>query len=186
VEGMMDKLIFRPRITDIYGIQKSQAEIDFAIQFLEEDIPLYLDPFLLWKSPSQQDQALHTSITNSFNHLATLTKKGRTNDAIRIMMEISECSEVGLGVSKTRTGKKIGTAMAKKILDLFTSIPLYNSSGFTHFETIQLYVDGISKDRVSDFSCNFLKSFLIDYTIDQCNRFGIKLEKVALPSVYNY
>jgi hypothetical protein len=44
----------------------AQAELDFAIPFFDEDIPLYLDPFLLWRSPSQQDQALHTSLINAF------------------------------------------------------------------------------------------------------------------------
>ena len=52
--------LIRPRLTDHYGIHKSQAELDFAIQFFNEDIPLYVDPFLLWKSPSLQDQSLHT------------------------------------------------------------------------------------------------------------------------------
>ena len=61
--------LIRPRLTDFHGIHKSQSDIDFAIQLFDEDIPLYVDPFLLWKSPSQQDQALHTAITNSFNHL---------------------------------------------------------------------------------------------------------------------
>lgn len=67
--------IIRPRLTDHYGIHKSQSSLDFAIQFFDEDIPLYVDPFLLWKSPSQQDQALHTVITNSFNYLNYLIKK---------------------------------------------------------------------------------------------------------------
>jgi len=47
--------MINPRITDYHGIYKCQAEIDFAIQSFDEDIPLYLDPFLLWKSPSLQD-----------------------------------------------------------------------------------------------------------------------------------
>lgn len=69
--------IFRPRLTDHFGIHKPQAELDFAIQFFffDEDIPLYVDPFLLWKSPSMQDQSLHTAITNSFNYLNFLLKK---------------------------------------------------------------------------------------------------------------
>ena len=41
--------LIRPRLTDYYGISLAQAELDFAIPFLNEDIPLYVDPFLLWK-----------------------------------------------------------------------------------------------------------------------------------------
>jgi hypothetical protein len=44
---------------------------------LDEDIPLYLDPFFLWKSPSLQDKSLHTSLINCFNHFGYLVKKGK-------------------------------------------------------------------------------------------------------------
>ena len=178
--------LFRPRLTDHYGIHKSQSDLDFAIQFFDEDIPLYVDPFLLWKSPSLQDQSLHTAITNSFNHLNFLLKKGREDEALNILINISECSEVGLGVSKTRKGVKIGREQAHQILSLFKDIPEYSQYGFTHFELIQLYVSGIAKDRISDIACNYIKSFLIDYTIEQCEIYSIPTEGVILDLLYNY
>ncbi|EPO1635126.1 hypothetical protein ACT6N9_003014 [Salmonella enterica subsp. enterica serovar Bareilly] len=178
--------LFRPRITDHYGIHKSQADLDFAIQFFDEDIPLYVDPFLLWKSPSLQDQALHTAITNSFNHLNYLMKKRREEEAADTLINLSECSEIGLGVSKSRRGVKIGLKQANEILRLFNDVPEYSQFGFTHFEVIQLYVSGISKDRVSDIACNYIKSFLIDYTIEQSEINGIPMERVILDAVYNY
>ncbi|EBY0907062.1 hypothetical protein DUV42_12650 [Salmonella enterica subsp. enterica serovar Richmond] len=178
--------LFRPRITDHYGIHKSQADLDFAIQFFDEDIPLYVDPFLLWKSPSLQDQALHTAITNSFNHLNYLMKKRREEEAADTLINLSECSEIGLGVSKSRRGVKIGLKQANEIFRLFNDVPEYSQFGFTHFEVIQLYVSGISKDRVSDIACNYIKSFLIDYTIEQSEINGIPMEGVILDAVYNY
>ena len=176
--------LIRPRLTDHHGIHKGQADLDFAIQLFDEDIPLYIDPFLLWNSPSQQDQALHTAITNSFNHLNFLSKKGKKDQALEGLINLSECSEVGLGVSKTRKGTKIGKNQALEILNLFSDIPEYSQFGFTHFEIIQLYIQGISKDRISDFSCNYIKSFLIDYTTEQCEINGIPMEGVILDSVY--
>ena len=152
--------LVRPRLTDHHGISVAQTEVDFAIPFLDEDIPLYLDPFLLWRSPSQQDQSLHTSLITCFNHLGSLMQKGRKAEAVDNLIVASECTEVGFGVSVNRRGKRIGAATANEILDLFSCVPKYWRSGFTHFEEIQLYVDGISKDRISDLSCNFLKSFL--------------------------
>lgn len=177
--------IIRPRITDFHEIYKPQSELDFAIQFFDEDIPLYIDPFLLWKSPSQQDQALHTTIINSFNYLNFLLKKGKKNEAIVNLINLSECSEVGLGVSKSRKGLKIGENQAAEILSLFENINEYSQFGFTHFEVIQLYIQGISKDRISDIACNFIKSFLIDYTIQQCEEYKIPVEGVILDHLYN-
>jgi len=150
--------IVRPRLTDYYGVPLSQAEADFAIPFLDEDIPLYLDPFLLWRSPSQQDNALHTAIINSFNHLGYLHKQGRKSEAVAILTALTECDEVGFGTSHTREGRRIGAATAEEVLELFRLVPEYERRGFVHFEEIQFFVDHISRDRISDIACNLLKS----------------------------
>lgn len=178
--------LIRPRLTDYHGISRAQADVDFAIPFLDEDIPLYVDPFLLWKSPSQQDQALHTSVVNSFNHLNVLMKKGLHAEAREKLIIASECSEVGLGQSKKRRGNRIGPNTADEILALFSEIQEYGRDGFTHFEEIQFYVKDISNDRVSDICCSFVKSFLVDYTIQECEELGIPRQDVALETLYNY
>jgi hypothetical protein len=177
--------IIRPRFNDFYNIPLTQEEVDFAIPFLDEDIPLYLDPFLLWKSPSMQDNSLHLSITNSFNYLGFLAKKGNEKEAIEILIRASECNEVGFGNSKTKVGKRIGNNLAKSVTDLFSSIPQISKSGFIHFEEIQLLVDNFSKDRVSDIACNFIQSFLVDYTIEQCEKYNIPIEKTVLENLYD-
>jgi hypothetical protein len=179
-------VLIRPRLNDFYILPLTQEEVDFAIPFLDEDIPLCVDPFLLWKSPSLQDNSLHTAVTNSFNHLGHLYNKGKEKDAINILMKASECYEVGLGDSRTRIGKPFGKKLANNILSLFKDIPQIYKSGFTHFEEIQLLVDNVSRDRVSDIACTFIKSFLIDFTIEQCEKYDIPLERTKLDTVYDY
>ncbi len=178
-------VLIRPRLNDFYDLPFTQEEVDFAIPFLDEDIPLCADPFLLWKSPSLQDNSLHTAVTNSFNHLGYLFNKGQEKDAVNILIKTSECYEVGLGVSKTRIGKPFGKKLAYNILSLYKDIPQVNKSGFTHFEEIQLFVDNVSRDRISDITCSFIKSFLIDFTIEQCQKHNIPSEKTKL-DLYDY
>ncbi len=175
----------RPRLTEFHGIYRTQTELDFAIPLLDEDIPLYVDPFLLWKSPSYQDRSLHASILNSFNHLGYLAKIGKDEQAITQLVIGSECDEVGLGLSAKRKGVRIGRSQAAEILELFRRVPEYDRRGFTHFEEIQFFVDGISKDRISDFACSFMKSFLIDFTIDQCESLGIPMADCTINYVYD-
>ena len=177
--------MIRPRLTDHYGVYKVQAELDFAIPFLSEDIPLYVDPFLLWRSPSFQDKALHGAVLNAFNHLGYLARMGNQDAAVDQLIIASECDEVGLGHSGTRRGARIGRRTAEGIMELFKAIPQYEKNGFTHFEEIQFYVEGVSRDRVSDIACSFLKSFLVDYTIDQCETIGVPLKLVELPHMYD-
>lgn len=179
-------LLISPRLTDFYGILKPQAELAFAIPHFNEDIPLYVDPFLLWASPSQPDQMAHTGIINAFNHLGYTYTKGNPEAAIDALIRASECDEVGLGGSAKRKGKRIGRAKAVEILELFKRIPQYQTNGFRHFEEIQFFVDGISKDRISDIACNFLKSFLIDFTIQECERLGIPRKGAKISDLYDY
>ena len=172
----MKELSFvRPRLIDHFNIPISQEDAAFAIPFLDEDIPLFLDPFLLWKSPSQQDNALHAILINSFNHLGALANKGELSTARSMLINLSECDEVGLGMSKTKKGLRISEKTANEVLDLFRYIPQVKNSGFTHFEEVQLYVANISKDRISDIACNLLKSFLIDFTQNECRKYGIPM-----------
>ncbi len=129
---------------------------------------------------------LHTGLVNAFNHLGYLASQGRLAEATETLVIASECEEVGLGTSLTRKGKRIGRDKAKEILDLFQIIPQYQQNGFRHFEEIQFFVEGISKDRISDISCNFLKSFLIDFTIDQCEKHGIPTQPCQVKYIYDY
>lgn len=178
-------MLIRPRLTDYHSVTLAQEDADFAIPFFDEDIPLYVDPFLLWRSPSMQDNALHDVIIHGLNHVGKLALDGNLESAIDLLVQASECDEVGLGSSQSRKGKKIGRTKAEEILSLFKRIPQYRANGFRHIEELQFFVEGISKDRISDFACTFLKSFLIDFTIDQCNRLGIPIADCTLNSVWD-
>ena len=178
-------MLIRPRFTEYHNIFIPQAELDFAIPFLDEDIPLYLDPFLLWRSPSFQDKGLHQLIVGAFNNLGKLVRTGQQTAAARQLIAASECNEVGLGTSAKKKGVRLGKAKADEVLELFERIPYYRNNGFRHFEEIQLFVDGIGKDRISDIACNFMKSFLLDYTYQECTQLGIPTSRVKVDDIYD-
>lgn len=176
-------VLINPRLTDYHGISVAQEEVDFAIPFFDSDIPLYVDPFLLWKSPSQMDKALHQSLVHGFNSIITSSLKDESS-AVANLVSASECHEIGLGSSGSRRGKEISKRLAEKIIHLCDTVPQIRSKGITHLEELQLLVDGIGKDRTSDFACSFLKSFLIDFTMDQCERLNIPTQDVTVDNVY--
>lgn len=176
--------LIRPRLTDCYGIYMAQEYLDFVIPILDEDLPFYIDPFLLWKSPSQQDNSLHKMVVDTINSLGKLHLDGDTR-AIQYLVEFSECDEAGLGYSGSRQGQRISGNKAQEILDLYKRIPQINQYGLAHFEVIQLFIDQISKDRISDITCNIIKSFLIDYSIEQSDRIGIPLFDVEIQNVFD-
>ena len=77
-----------PRFTEFHNVFIPQAELHFAIPFLDEDLPLYVDPFLLWRSPSLQDKGLHQVILEAFNNLGALSKKDRQEQAIQQLISL--------------------------------------------------------------------------------------------------
>ncbi len=176
--------LVRPRLNDYFDIEITQATSDFAIPFLDDDLPLYVDPFLLWKSPSQAENGLHLSLINSFNYLGYLAAHEKTEEAKNTLIRFSECNEVGLGHSGNRKGHLIGDKLAEKILTTFLEIPQITKQGFKHFEELQLFIDNFSIDRISDISCNLIKSHLIDYTIDQCEKNNIPTHDFII-EIYN-
>lgn len=178
-------MIIRPRINDYYGIPLLQDDVDFAIPFLDKDIPLYVDPFLMWKSPSQMDNGLHACIVDSFNQLGYLVNHNREDEATDILVQASECDAAGLGNSKSRKGHRFGPQKANMILELFKSVPHIKENGFAHIETVQLLVDNIAKDRISDITCNLISSYLVDYTQQSCEQTKIPMNKVHFESVYD-
>jgi hypothetical protein len=83
-------------------------------------------------------------------------------------------------MSKNKSGKHISKKIANEILTLYKQIPKIQESGFIHFEEIQLLVDNIAEDRISDFTASIIKSFLIDFTIENCEKHKIPIEKIDI------
>jgi hypothetical protein len=177
-------MLVRPRLTDYYDLPLTQETADFAIPFLDEDIPLYVDPFLLWKSPAQSEKALHTALIAAFNGITRIAATDHSR-AIDTLIALSECQEIGLGAGKTRSGRRIGRDTADEILRVVAALPDVERQGIEHVEILQLYIDQISKDRISDFTCSFLKSHLIDYTIAQASAVGVPMQRVRI-EVFDY
>ena len=56
-----------PRLTDVFGLGFTQEDVDFAIPKLDEDIPLYIDPFLLWNSEKPEYVEQHKQLVGFFD-----------------------------------------------------------------------------------------------------------------------
>lgn len=169
-----------PRLTDYFGLPLAQEDVGFAIPFLDQDLPFVVDPFILWKSPSQAETGLHVSIIASLNHLGRLAAGKQARHAAQTLVELSECHEVCLGNSNLGRGTRIGIELAERIVSLFQSIPELRAGGIKHLEELQLIVDGLGPDRVSDITCSLMKSALVDLTVSWSNEFGIPTQDTEL------
>lgn len=155
----------------------SQFEVDFVIPRIGIDVPVGIDPFLLFKSRDPEFQALHTQILDVFRAALEMIRKQQNNEVQRLL-EFPEVSEVGLGY--TRQGKRgsgVGTFLSQLILDTLRDSPALLQRGIRHIEELQLVSVGIGPDRISDITASLVKEFLVQYTQKQCAIWDIPMTK---------
>ncbi len=153
----------------------SQFNVDFIISKVDVDIPIGIDPFLLWKSRDSTFQNLHLEILNAFNAGINLIKTGKTEEA-RVLFDFPEVPEIGLGYTKKgRKGSGLGDYLSKLIVETLIDSPSLQDRGIKHIEEMQLVALNIGPDRISDIAANLIKKFLIEYTQKQCHLWQIPL-----------
>jgi len=166
-----------PREPLLRGV--SQFDVDFVIPRVGIDLPLGIDPFLLYKSRNPEYRSLHSQLLVAFNAGIAAIRRGDIASAKRLFA-FPEVAEIGLGHTATgRKGSGVGSHLAGLIIDTLTHSPGLQERGVKHVEEMQLVSAGIGPDRVSDITANILKEFLVEYTQKQCSIWSIPLESGA-------
>jgi hypothetical protein len=164
----------------------SQYDVDFVIPRLGVDLPLGIDPFLMFKSRDEELSRLHQLITGHFNAGVQAVRSGKFELANEIF-DFPEVSAIGLGY--TRSGKRgsgLGGYLRDLIIETLKASPGLQERGVLHVEEMQLLAAGIGPDRISDISANILKRHLVEYTQRQAALWGLPLRGgVPLPHLYD-
>jgi hypothetical protein len=164
----------------------SQYEVDFVIPRIGVDVPVGIDPFLLYKSRDPDYRRLHELLLDAFSAGLDAIRRKALAEARRIL-DFPEVSAVGLGYTqKSRRGSGVGTHLAELIIETLLGSPSLQERGICHVEEMQLVSAGIGPDRVSDITANVLKRFLIEYTQRQCAIWDIRLTRgVPVEHIYS-
>lgn len=173
-----------PRTPLIRGI--SQYDVDFVIPRLGVDIPVGIDPFLLYKSRDPEYRKMHFQLLGAFHLGISAVRQNKTDEARRIF-DFPEVSAIGMGYTVGgKRGSGVGRYLAGLIVDTVVGSPSLQERGVRHIEEMQLLSAGIGADRVSDITANILKSFLIEYTQRQCAIWDIPLKSgVPINHIYD-
>lgn len=130
------------------------------------DIPLFIDPMLIFNSDKPEYKKLHESIIRYFHFLATKASCGLQKNEISAWFKFSEVKNNWLGYSLAGNGGlALGDGYAQFLYDnIGFAISTNNISQSTHIEKIMLLYSGSGKDKISDLTVNLIKEFLIEYT----------------------
>lgn len=165
----------------------SQYDVDFVIPRIGMDIPVGIDPFLLYKSKTALFRDLHRLMLEAFNAGIDAVTRGALADA-RAILDFPEEPAIGFGYTKRgKGGSGVGSYMAGLIVETVASSPGLQERRIHHVEEMQLLAAGIGPDRVSDIAANLLKQFLIEYTQRQATIWQIPLRSgVPIHHVYDH
>ena len=151
-----------------FEIDQSQLDQYGALNIcMEADLPLFVDPFLLFASTNPEYQKLHEKIVG---HLIFLRKLAVDNPEIGLtLFQFPEVRQNWLGLCKWgNNGKGLGPRFARNVIQAFKGF--YRNFGTetvtdtSHIEKLTLVGSGIGRDFISDFTTNLILEFLLDYT----------------------
>ncbi len=165
----------------------SQFEVDFVIPRLGVDIPVGIDPFLLFKSKDPELSTLHTSILSVLNQGVRHIRSREFGEA-KELLTFPEVPEIGLGYTKRgKRGSGVGAFLSSLVTETLAESPSLLERGVRHIEELQLVSLGIGPDRVSDITANLIKTYLIGYTQRQCMLWSIPItSNVPLAHVFDW
>jgi len=174
-----------PELIEEYGA--------FNISLLN-DLPLFIDPFLLFNSKNEEYQKLHSNIINYVLFLKECSEKGVSDSLVKSLFTFSEVKQNWFGYSLSGNkgsglGKKFAFALRDNLTNVFANFGKENISKGSHLEKLCLVDSGVGRDNISDFVTNLIKEFLLEYTQDFALK-NIKIEylkKFHVPKVsFNY
>lgn len=164
------------KISEIYNLNKTQNELDFVDIDIEKDKAVFIDPFFL--STKKQPWCIDATriIKSFFQHAIDLIKSDNIDEARSIFIHLNEINETCLGLSKTKPrGRGIAGGDAEKIFDSILESRAVETGLVEDLEDTAIFIEGISKDKVSDMATNIIKNHLIEYTKTQCQLWNIDL-----------
>lgn len=137
---------------------------------LINDLPMFIDPFLLFNSEKPEYQALHGEMIKYLKFLrdksiGSALDKGSMY-AWYIFKEIKQ-NWLGFSLSGNRghgLGPDFAAALHENFNATFKDFGEEDIPESPHFEKLTLFDEGVGRDNVSDFTTNLIKKFLLDYT----------------------
>ncbi len=136
------------------------------------DLPLFIDPFLLFNSEKEEYRALHDSIIQYLIFLREKAAAGPVNaDLLRLWYCFPEVRQNWLGFSLNGNGGSgLGLDFARVLHSnlhrLFANFGGEQITAGSHLEKVCLIRGGIGRDNISDFTTNLINDYLCRYTQD--------------------
>ncbi len=182
--------------TDYFRVSVCDMESYGAFNIsLINDLPVFIDPFLLFNSEKNEYQELHEKIIKYITFLREMSEAGTISQGlVQHWFLFPEVKQNWLGFSKignggSGLGVKFASALNDNLSTIFTNFGAEQITKSSHLEKLCLIKDGVGKDSISDLTTNLVKGFICEYTEVFSNKYVDKTrtKSVMVPHIeFNY
>lgn len=181
--------------SDFFEISPDKIERYGAFNIsLLNDLPLFIDPFLLFNSEKEEYQTLHKEIVDYVIFLKSLSETEIDDGLVKSLFRFPEVKQNWFGYSKTGNsgaglGNKFAFALRANLTSVFSNFGQEEITEGSHLEKLCLIESGVGRDNISDFVTNLIKKYLLEYTqrFSQENISEKLLKRFHIPKVsFNY
>ena len=149
------------------GVLEAYGAFDISIV---SDLPLFVDPFLLFNSTKPAYQELHEQIISYMQFLRDRAAEGDLDrDLIGAWYRFGEVRQNWLGFTQfgnggAGLGREFAESLHGALADIFHDFGEETVTRGSHLEKLCLIRPGVGKDNISDFTTNLIKRFLCEFT----------------------
>jgi hypothetical protein len=138
---------------------------------LVADLPLFIDPFLLFNSKKTKYRELHNRIIEYLQFLRdkSVSNEGLSEGLLRAWYRFPEVKQNWLGFTLNSNrgsglGRDFAVALHTNLHKLFADFGKEKVTHGSHLEKLCLVGDRVGRDNISDFTTNLILEYLLEYT----------------------
>jgi hypothetical protein len=142
--------------SDVFGVTKKTLERYGAFNIsLVTDLPLFIDPFLLFNSRKQEYQLLHDQMLDYLAFMRDEANAGNVSDGLlKSWLQFSEVKQTWLGFTQSgNAGRGLGITFARtlraNLQQIFADFGKETVTKASHLEKLCLIEAKVGKDMIS-------------------------------------
>jgi hypothetical protein len=158
-------------LTEILGVDPDTLDAYGVFDVsLVTDLPLFIDPFLLFGSEKEEYNRLHDKIIEYLVFLRDKALAGPVNEGLLATWYFfPEIKQNWLGFSLTDNGGRglgmdFARALHASLSSIFSDFGSEAVTESSHLEKVCLIRDGVGRDSISDFTTNLIQDYLCAYS----------------------
>ena len=164
--------------SDYFGVDEDIIVTYGAVNIsLINDMPLFVDPFLLFNSEKEAYQKIHSEIITYLLFLQEQADKypSPPPGMLTTWYHFSEIKQNWLGFSLDGNsgrglGKDFATNLHQGLQTIFKDFGKETITKSSHLEKLCLISPLVGRDKISDFTTNFAKQYILEYGLENAEK----------------